>query len=224
MKKKLFVYACICIPVLCFCLFFWITYNSTPQKLKIDDDKKIVCFYVWVDTGSYKRTLQPITKMLNGRDYLYRFVILDDDVERFPASADEDIGLGTPYITYRVRIIDDYGANTGLVGQEITLNHLSNPQIQLYRMPRMLENNEYLIVSEGPDILNDPSIPHGGVYFMIDEIDGIEYVYPYIVDCSSLENSLEITDLGEAMIYKPTTDWDVIEYIELVHILFRAVY
>ena len=215
MKKTLIILLCvlICISILCCCLFFWISYDSDPQKFKIDDDKKIVSFHVFFDSGSYKRTIQPISRMLNGRDYLYRFVILNE-IDRYPKNTADGLGLGVPHTTYLVRILDDYGGNTGLVGQEITLSYISHPQIQLYRMPRLLENKEYLIISEKPDIITDSTISLGGVYFRIDEIDGIEYVYPYIVDCYSLRNSIEITDLEEAMIYKPTTDWDVIEYIE----------
>lgn len=198
----------------CILLILTSTNPFDSQKIKLDDDMKISSFYVWNDTGSYKRTIQTLSTMLDGRDYLYRFVILDDDVERFPSDISNGIGLGIPSIKYRVKILDDYGADTGLVGREFIITNLTHPQLQVYRMPRMLKNNEYLMISEGPSVFNSPSTPHGGVYFMIDDIDGTEYVYPYIVDCSSLDNSIEITNQEESMIYKPDTDWDVIDYIE----------
>ena len=215
MKKKIIISITVCVMLVA-CILLIIT-SVTPflsRKIKLDDDMKISSFYVWKDTGSYKRKIQTLSTMLDGRDYLYRFVILDDDVERFPSDISMVIGLGVPSIKYRVKILDDYGADTGLVGHEFIITNLTHPQLQVYRMPRMLKNNEYLMISEGPSVFNSPSTPHGGVYFMIDDIDGTEYVYPYIVDCSSLDNAIEITDLEESMIYKHDTDWDVIEYIE----------
>ena len=186
----------------------------TPKRIHLDEDQMITSFYLYHDTQKYSRTLMTIGTALDGRDYIYRFVVLDNDVSRFPENISSGVGLGIPSTECRVKILDDYNSNTGLVGREFTIKNLSHPQIQVYRMPRLVEGREYLMIAEGAEIFNNPSVPHGGMYFRIDEMDGVEYVYPYMVNCSSLDNKVPFVSDKEKSLYKEDTDWDVIQYIK----------
>ena len=53
-----------------------------------------------------------------------------------------------------------------------------------------------------------------GIVFRIDEVDGIEWVYPSIdMDLSSMKCAVKISDPNERLFYKPGTDDDIIAYL-----------
>lgn len=89
----------------------------TPNRIHLDEDQMITSFYLYNDTKKYNRTLMTIGTALDGRDYIYRFVVLDNDVSRFPENVSSGAGLGIPSTECRVKILDDYNSNTGLVGR-----------------------------------------------------------------------------------------------------------
>lgn len=189
-------------------------YYLNHDKINLRDDQKISSLHVWFDTGKYKRNLATIDTVLESRNYLYRFKVIDNEVSRFPENINDGVGLGTPNVICKVEILDDYGADTGLVGKMVEIMVLTHPQIQIYRSPRLVVGSEYIMISQGSETLINVKATGGGFYFRIDNIDGVEYIYPYTVDCSTLKNNIQITDAAEASIYKDYSDWDVLAYLK----------
>ena len=182
------------------------------ETIALAEDEQIVRFHIFADSQSYKRRIQPIRTMIEGRDHLYRVEVLDGAVDRYPENAQDGIAHGVPHVRCQVLVKDDFGADTGLVGETITLSAYAHPQIQVYRMPRLIEGREYVILSEGEDAIRGGTA--SSMFFRVSEIDGMEYVYPYFVDCSAMACAEPVDDLEEASIYKRDTDWDVLSYIE----------
>ena len=186
--------------------------EAEAETIALAEDERIVRFHIFVDSQSYKRRIQPIRTMIEGRDHLYRVEVLDGAVERYPEKAEDGAAHGIPHVRCLVLVKDDFGADTGLVGEEITLSAYAHPQIQVYRMPRLIEDREYVILSEGEDAIRGGTA--SSMFFRVSEIDGCEYVYPYFVDCGALACAEPVDDPEEASIYKQDTDWDVLSYIE----------
>ena len=186
--------------------------EAEAETIALAEDERIVRFHIFVDSQSYKRRIQPIRTMIEGRDHLYRVEVLDGAVERYPEKAEDGATHGVPHVRCLVLVKDDFGADTGLVGEKITLSASAHPQIQIYRMPRLIEGREYVILSEGEDAIRGGTA--SSMFFRVSEIDGCEYVYPYFVDCGALACAEPVDDPEEASIYKRDTDWDVLSYIE----------
>jgi hypothetical protein len=113
---------------------------------------------------------------------------------------------------YSVEITDTFQYDTGYdLSKEYYILYNGSPQIQYFRAPTLEIGKEYILLFAGSYNENNPEELTGTFWLKIGKIDGIEYVYPYFIDCCELENSIPITDPAEAEIY---TDPAVIKYMD----------
>lgn len=124
---------------------------------------------------------------------------------RSPDEADPRISY------YQIKVLEVYGDLTGYdLSQEYIIMYFGDPEIQAYRVPPLEIGREYLILNIKKPVNTQTPISSCS-WLRIEKASGKEYVYPYFVDCSSLENNIIITDSAEAAIY---TDSAILKYFE----------
>jgi hypothetical protein len=96
------------------------------------------------------------------------------------------------------------------ISKEYAIGYAGSPQVQILRLPTLEIGGEYILLNVDNINSNLPEELDISMWLKIKNIDGIEYVYPYAIDCSELSGNIPITDVEEAYIH---TDPVVIEYM-----------
>ena len=94
--------------------------------------------------------------------------------------------------------------------EEYIVYYIGCPQVQFYRFPTLEIGEEYILVNVYP-LNEDKAVYTLSMWLKIREIGGVEYVYPYFINCDVLENNIPITDAAEAEI---VSDPVVIKYMD----------
>jgi len=107
--------------------------------------------------------------------------------------------------------VDLYGYESEYeVNGEYMVQYVKCPQVQALYTPSLDIGSEYILQNVGENGYN-PEIIDMTMWFKIQEYDGVEYVYPYFVDCSPFENNLPMTEPGEDEIQ---TYPDIVKYMD----------
>ncbi|MBR4206755.1 MAG: hypothetical protein IKQ92_14875 [Clostridia bacterium] len=160
-------------------------------------------------------TLGPIDREIP--KYCYRIKILEiESYTEYPSILSWD---GQPMTIYHVMVLYDETHHEKVNKDAYLLDRYSCPAYQVYGYPRYHIGGEYLIADAYLPYLTEwRQFPEDYCYppfycFEIEEIDGVEYLYPIRTDISSLDFKIEITDPAENRMYKDDKDADIVRYL-----------
>ena len=149
--------------------------------------------------------------------YCYRIRILEvESYYEVPSSIGWE---GVPMTYYHVMVLTDETNQTKINKDAYLLDRYSCPAYQVYGYPRYRVGDEYLIADAYlPYLTQWRQLPEDYGYspyysFEIEEIDGVEYLYPIRTDISSLDFKIEIADPAENRMYKDDKDADIVRYL-----------
>ena len=103
---------------------------------------------------------------------------------------------------------------SGMMERQIAMLLMGHPDQPFYGRPTLFLGNRYLRLNTADLGLEHLEGLSATVLFLIEERDGVEYVYGHSADLSHMDCAIPITDPYENAVYKPGVDDDIIAYME----------
>ena len=184
----------------CLIAFLLISFSGCSEKETIFQE-----FIVFQDTDSISRTLaKPENVLQDGITARVKIVSKDEEEKMHQY----------PYSVYRIQIVDDYYGGEKFDPETVyAILFVGTPEKQMYRQPPLEIGREYVVLNLMTDNPAERTF-EASYWFEIKTVDGEEFIYPYFLDCSSLDSKIQITDDQENRIYTKDSHEEILQYLK----------